>query len=366
MTFFDDEHGSSQPQRYSKRRRRIGTSLLVVFGLCLGSLAALPSGYVVEQPGPVFNVLGEDGGNPVISITGVDTYPTSGALDLLTVNVQGSPAKPLSFLQLWSLSRRAGSIIVPTDEVYPPDLSTKQVEAQDQQMMQDSQESAKLIALKELGYKVPYKIGVVEIAADSPAKKALRLGDKILSVNGVKVSRIDDLPNYIAAWAKVKPLRLGLIRGSKRLTVEVTPQKRTDGSWRLGIIIANSYEFPFEIKTRLDGIGGPSGGLMFALGIIDKLTPGHLNGGKKIAGTGTIDLDGKVGPIGGIAQKMIGASEQGAQYFFAPKSNCNEVVGHIPAGLEVFSVANIKDALTALDKIAQGASLDSLPTCNAN
>lgn len=366
MTFFDDEHGSPPQPLRSTRRRRTGTVLLVIFGLCLGSLAVLPAGFVVEQPGPVFNVLGDDDGTPVISIEGVDTYPTAGALDLLTVNVQGSPAKPLSYLELWSLSRRRGSIIVPTDQVYPPDLSTKQVTEQDQQMMQDSQESAKLVALSHLGYKVPFKIGVVDIAADSPAKTQLKLDDKIVSVNGVKVAKIDDLPNYIADWAKAEPLHLGLIRGGKNLTVDVTPQKRTDGTWRLGIIIANSYEFPFKIDTTLAGIGGPSGGLMFALGIIDKLTPGHLNGGKNIAGTGTIEPNGEVGPIGGIEQKMIGASERGAQYFLAPKANCAEVAGHIPAGLEVYAVSTLDDALTVLDKISQGATLDSLPNCNAH
>jgi len=366
MTFFESDGSVAQSHAPSKPRRRIGAILMVVFALGVGSLFVLPSGYVVEQPGPVFNVLGSDGATPVIDIEGAKTYQTSGAFDLLTVNVQGSPAAPLSFAQLLSLSLRRGSVIVPTDEVYPPNLSTAQVSKADQQMMQDSQETAKVVALRYLGIRVPYQIGVVEIAADSPAKGLLKLDDRITSVNGQKVSKIDDLPNFIANWAKAEPIHLNLIRSGKKVAVSVTPQQRTDGTWRVGVVIAQIYKFPFKINTKLANVGGPSGGLMFTLGIIDKLTKWHLNGGKAIAGTGTIDLNGNVGRIGGIAQKMIGAQEHGAQYFFAPKGDCSEVVGHIPSGLEVFAVSTLDDAITVLDKISQGASLENLPTCSSN
>ena len=366
MSFFDSSGDADQFRARSKPRRRIGTILLVIFTLGLAAVFVLPSGYVVEQPGPVFNVLGKLDAKPIIAVEGAKTFATAGSFDVLTVNVQGSPDHPLSYAQLLSLSLRRGSVIVPTDEIFPPNVTSSQVTKADQLMMQDSQETAKLVALKHLGIKVPYKVGVVEIAADSPAVGILKLDDKIISVNGKPVRVIDTLPNFIANWAKAKPITLGIIRGSKRLSVEVTPQQRQDGTWRLGIVIANAYKFPFKITTNLGDVGGPSGGMMFTLGIIDKLTKGHLNGGKQIAGTGTIDIDGKVGAIGGIQQKMISASETGAQYFLAPRANCSEVVGHVPTGLEVFSVATIDQALSDLDKIAQGASLDSLPNCSNN
>jgi len=363
LTYFNSDDQPAQSRRHSQRRRRIGTFLLLVFVLGLGSMFVLPSGFVVEQPGPVFNVLSKVKGASVITISGAKTYPTAGSLDLLTVNVQGSPTDPLTLAQVFSLATRRGSKIVPTDEVYPPDLSATQVEKVDQQMMQDSQEAAKVIALEYLGYKVPYKVGVVEIQADSPANHQLKLDDKILRANGKAIRKIDDLPNLVAAWSKSKPIAFKILRSGKLEDISVTPQKRADGTWRLGIVIAPAYEFPFEVTTKLADVGGPSGGLMFTLGIIDRLTKGYLNGGKQVAGTGTIDLDGNVGPIGGVEQKMIGASEKGAQYFLAPQDDCAEVLGHVPVGLEVFAVANLKDALKVLDTIAQGASLETLPTC---
>jgi PDZ domain-containing protein len=105
--------------------------------------------------------------------------------------------------------------------------------------------------------------------------------------------------------------------------------------------------------------------MMFALGIIDELTPGSLTGGAHVAGTGTICADGVVGPIGGIVQKMAGARRAGATVFLAPASNCDEVVGHIPAGLHVFSVKRLSDALTALQRVAAHRATAGLPTCSA-
>ena len=146
--------------------------------------------------------------------------------------------------------------------------------------------------------------------------------------------------------------------------MQVTPEKASDGSILLGIGAGATYQFPFTVDIQLDNVGGPSAGMMFALGIIDQLTPGELNGGKSVAGTGTISADGTVGAIGGIRQKLFGAVGSGATYFLAPASNCDEVVGHVPAGLRVFAVKTLSDSLTALGDISSGQGLDSLPTCN--
>ena len=126
--------------------------------------------------------------------------------------------------------------------------------------------------------------------------------------------------------------------------------------------VANSL----EAKLWLGGVGGPSGGLMFTLGIIDKALPDSLTGGKNIAGTGTIDASGAVGPIGGIAFKMIAASRAGDRFFLAPEENCDEVIGHIPAGLQVIPVSNVDDALAALTVIANDGNVAKLPVCSAH
>jgi PDZ domain-containing protein len=133
----------------------------------------------------------------------------------------------------------------------------------------------------------------------------------------------------------------------------------------VGIIVGGEYDFPVDVSIQLENVGGPSAGMMFALGIIDKLTPGELNGGELVAGTGTIAGDGTVGPIGGIRQKMYGAKDAGATWFLSPTANCDEVSGHIPGGLSVFSVDTLDDALAALEVIADGGDTSSLPTCPA-
>lgn len=120
-----------------------------------------------------------------------------------------------------------------------------------------------------------------------------------------------------------------------------------------------------KVTLALEKVGGPSGGLMFTLGIIDKLMPGSLTGGKRIAGTGTIEQLGVVGPIGGIRQKMISAARAGDRFLLAPKDNCNEIVGHIPLNLRVVPVANLDDSLKALDIISRDGNLGKLPVCSS-
>src|SRR5690606_10810906 len=129
------------------------------------------------------------------------------------------------------------------------------------------------------------------------------------------------------------------------------------------VTLMTQYEdFPFDVTIQLDNVGGPSAGMMFALGIVDVLTPGEATGGEDIAGTGTIAGDGDVGPIGGIRQKLYGARDAGADWFLAPQENCDEVTGHVPDGLRVVSVDTLADALTAVDAIAHG-DVDGLPAC---
>ena len=120
-----------------------------------------------------------------------------------------------------------------------------------------------------------------------------------------------------------------------------------------------------KVSMHVDDIGGPSAGMMYALGVIDKLTEADETGGKTIAGTGTIDAKGKVGAIGGIRLKMLGALRDGATWFLAPESNCNEVVGHVPQGLRVVKVSTLDEAYQALVAIGQGHT-DGLAGCTAS
>ena len=137
---------------------------------------------------------------------------------------------------------------------------------------------------------------------------------------------------------------------------ERTVQARTaevDGRTVIGVSLRLDYDLPVDVTINTGSVGGPSAGLMFSLAIYDVLTPGELTGARDIAGTGTMEDDGSVGPIGGIRQKLVGARAAGADYFLAPAENCDEVIGHVPDGLRVVRVATFDEGLGAVEAIEE-------------
>jgi PDZ domain-containing protein len=130
----------------------------------------------------------------------------------------------------------------------------------------------------------------------------------------------------------------------------------------MGVQITAQYKFPFEVKISVGDIGGPSAGMMFSLGIIDKLTRLSLTAGRFIAGTGEIKANGQVQPIGGIQQKMVGARNAGATIFLTPASNCADTKGAVPAGLRLVKVSTLNQAVTYLEALKAGHP-DSVPSC---
>jgi len=135
--------------------------------------------------------------------------------------------------------------------------------------------------------------------------------------------------------------------------------KTVSGRPVVGVVVAEKFTFPFTVKISVGDIGGPSAGMMFALGIIDKLTPDNLTGGKFIAGTGEITDTGNVEPIGGIQQKMVGARDAGATVFLTPASNCADAKAAVPAGLKIVKVSTLSQAMTYLQEIKAGKSVPS-------
>lgn len=337
---------------------------LALFTACLFALVFLPTPYVIERPGPVFDVLGKTEGQDVITIQGASSYPTTGRLDVLTVSVAGNRENTPSWLELGLAWLDPAQAIVPLDVIYPPNVTTKQAEAESSAMMEESQQDAIAAALSKLGYEVPWHVYVSEVSKDSPSSGKLVAADFILDINGVSIKDIDQMRELINQQAPSGALSVTVLRAGKSLIHEITATKNSDGKYRLGILAGYKYDFPVKIKLELGDVGGPSGGMMFALGIIDRLTPGQLTGGKHIAGTGTIDPAGNVGPIGGIRHKLFGAADAGATVFLAPESNCDEVIGHVPSGLTVVKVKTLSDAKTALEKISTGTNPATLPTCS--
>jgi PDZ domain-containing protein len=363
----------TQPRASTNRSVVVGRILLVIAFATILVLGLSPAPYVIEQPGPVFNTLGYDHQvwpstdapqtkKPLISIPDEKTYPTSGALDLLTVGVVGNPKQLPSWLDVVGAWFTPSKAVIPVDVAYPPTVSVDQQNAENAQMMVDSQKDAVAAALNQLGYTFPQKVAVKQIIKGSPADGKLRVGDDIVSVNGKKVAGIQALRDALAKNGHTEAATIGVERGGTTTTVRVTPELN-QGSVILGIGAGMDYTFPSDVKIQLDDVGGPSAGQMFALGIIDKLSSGKLNGGAHVAGTGTIDNEGNIGAIGGIQQKMYGARSAGADWFLAPSANCDEVTGHIPGGLTVFAVKKLTDSLKVLDVISHKGDTSKLPSC---
>ncbi|WP_231916290.1 YlbL family protein [Microbacterium karelineae] len=374
MTLFDDASGpqvddTRREARGLPRRTAIGAASLVAALAALLVMSFLPTSYVLEQPGPVYNTIGtvalDDGEEvPLIEVDGAETFDTSGTLSLTTVQVVGNREHPIAWMELALAWLDASRAIVPIDAVFPEGVTTEQRDEQNAAMMTDSQSQASAAALVQLGYEVPADIRVVSLTEDSPATGAVEEGDRILAADGVTLDDVNQLREAIDA-ADGDPVELTIERDGAERTEQVTPQlAEIDGaeSWIIGVGLSTSYDLPIDVSIQLDDVGGPSAGTMFALGIIDVLTPGELTGGQAIAGTGTITADGAVGAIGGIRQKMHGARDAGATYFLAPASNCDEVVGHVPDGLQVVSVGTLDDAVSATEAIADGGAAE-LPAC---
>ncbi|WP_019179810.1 YlbL family protein [Microbacterium yannicii] len=373
MALFDENTTITPAPRQRMSRRTItGIWALAVAMMMLLIITFLPTSYVVQQPGPVYNTLGSATSSegeevPLISIEGAETYPTAGALDLLTVQVQGNRERTPSWFELATAWFDQTKAVLPIETVFPEGETTQERNEQSAAMMVDSQQDSTAAALSELGYDIGAQLAVHSIPDGSPAKGILEEEDLILAADGQDVTDVSELRSIIEE-GEGAPVELLIERDGDEETVEVTPEEATvDGEtgWRIGVSLITDYDFPIDVTIQLNNVGGPSAGMMFALGIIDTLTPGELNGGAQVAGTGTITADGTVGPIGGIRQKLWGAQDAGAEWFLAPEANCNEVVGHIPAGLEVFAIEDLDDALAVLDAVREDGDTSALPTCAA-
>lgn len=383
MSIFDDEtpgsdHPSAPDQSRWKSepnegrrplRERIGWIAITV-AIVIGVIFAfMPSPYVIEQPGPVYDTLGvaENGDDeevPLIEIPDETTYPTDGELNLLTVSVVGRPGQTPNWLEVLAAWFDRTRSVIPVEAIFPPGISSEDRDAQNQAAMVDSQQDAIAAALVELDYDFPREVTVAGLLEGSPADGILEEGDVIVSFDGTDVNSITELQTAVREHGTDAPAQVDIIRDGAPLTVEVTPVDR-DGTAVIGVGVRMVYEFPIDVELQLDDVGGPSAGMMFALGIVDKLTPGPMTGGEIFAGTGTIDSAGRVGPIGGIRQKLWGAERAGADWFLAPESNCDEVSGNVPDGVTVFAVKTLDEARTIVEDVADGEVTGSYPSCPA-
>ncbi len=352
--------GPGDPRRPGRLAAGLLTATFLLVVLAAGlTFVGLP--YVVLSPGPATNVLGQVDGKPVLSVEGAKTYPTDGALDFTTVIFGGGPGRTVTVYDLLEAWVRDDVDAVPESYYFPEDATADQVDAANAEMMNESQVVAAVTALRALGRTVPTRVAIADVPEGSPSTGRLEKGDVIVSVDGAPASDTTAVRAAVQAHQPGEGVRLVVERAGARRTVEVTTAKGADGAV-VGVVLRTDYDLPVTVTLNTGQVGGPSAGLMFTLAIYDALTPGPLTGGQRIAGTGTIEDGGAVGPISGIRQKMVGARAAGARWFLSPEGDCADAVGHVPDGMTVFKVTSFDDARAAVEGIAAGKT-SGLPTC---
>jgi Lon-like protease len=324
-----------------------GVVLLVLFGL-LGT--ALPVPYVAQVPGPTFDTLGDIEGEPIISVEGRERNEVRGNLNLTTVGVSRGGLSLVQAVRGWFDDEVS---VVPEESVYPPDRSEEETRQANREAFLTSEQAAQSVALGHLGY--PVKVVVQGFAEGSPSEAALEEGDALEAIDGRPVPDVDALDAALGAIPGGSTVTVSYTRLGEPGSATVTTKSAEDGEGSLlGITILEQPSAPFDVDIQVEDVGGPSAGLMLTLGILDLVGDDDLTGGAIVAGTGTIDADGNVGPIGGITLKMVAAAEIDAELFLVPAGNCEEALGVADPDFPLARVATLDDALDALADFAAG------------
>ncbi len=334
---------------------------LVAVLLVLASFAPLP--YVTYRPGGTLDVLGTgDNGQEIIQVEGHQTYRDDGQLRMTTVIVS-QPKQENSLLELMATWLNGDNAVMPYDAVYQETDTPESNDVEGAAQMVSSQDSAIAVALTELGFKLKPMVEVQAITPGSPADGTLEVRDIFLEVNGQKVTTSEDISTAVSETPSGEDVTFLIRRGDKERRISVVPEEE-DGRARVGVSLGAGFDFPFDVSVNINPrISGPSAGLMFSLAIYDTLTPGSLTGDKIVAGTGEIAVDGTVGPIGGIAQKIAGARDEGAQLFLVPPANCPDTDDVDNGDMKLMLAETMHDTVQALEAWAEDPDAD-LPKCS--
>ena len=333
----------------------------LVLGLIVAA-ALMPLPFVVYTPGDTIDVLGKDQNEAeIIQVLGHKTYRDDGELRMTTVQVT-APKTERSLFELMAAWADPDDAVYPHDAVYPDNQTNEQNQVEGQVQMITSQDSAIAVAQRELGLEVEPLPGVAYVIPGEPAEGELRVRDLFLKVGDTPVRTDKDVKAAIQQSTPGEPLPIVVLRDHERTELTVTPTKGDDGS-TVGIYLGMGFRFPFDVSVNISpDIGGPSAGLMFSLAIYDTLTPGSLTDGEVVAGTGEIDPEGRVGPIGGIQQKVVGARDSGAKLFLVPEANCEEALEADNGDMRLVLAETMHSTRLAIEAWAEDRDAD-LPSC---
>lgn len=329
----------------------VSASLLA---LALGVLGAtLPVPLVALGPGPTYDTLGTVEGNTVIDVDGLPVYPTTGHLNMTTVSVTDRLTM-FTALELWA---SPDSQVVPREPIYPSSMSLDEIQQQNNAQFTSSEANAEAAALGEL--QLPVTVLVGSLVPDTPAAAILQPGDELLAVAGQPMDSVRKVSDVLVATRPGDVVAVQYRRAGEVRDAQIPLAARPDREQGLLGVILGARLRDGDIRISLGGVGGPSAGLMFALAVVDKLTPGDLAGGRFVAGTGAIEPTGNVTPINGIPFKMRKAYGEGATVFLVPAANCAEAVATNPGDLQLVRVGTLHDAVTALESLKTGGPVPS-------
>ncbi|TXL61448.1 YlbL family protein [Aeromicrobium terrae] len=330
-------------------------ALSVIVLSCVAFLVPVP--YVTMRPGPAFNTLGEFEGKPMFTFgSDVKTYDdTKGSLDFTTVSVSREESR-LSIFDAVKTYFSDDTAVVPKSFVYRDGESQKQSDAEGAAQLSSSKDNSRVAALRAAGYTVPEIPLVKSVDAKGAAAGTLRTDDEILSVDGKKMATAEQVVRSVSGLEPGDTVSIEIRRKGETKTFDIVtkPDAKDPKKPRVGVGLGSRFDYPVKITNNVgSSIGGPSAGTMFALAIYDRLTPGPLTGGLRVAGTGEISPEGVVGPIGGIRQKIAGAAKDDVEVFLVPAENCAEALKGDDHGLTLVRISTLKGAISALEKLAQ-------------
>ena len=332
----------------SSKNKKLLIVFLFIF-IIISSLSLIQTEYYFMSPGPPYQW--------DIDYGEIENYEFDGSLYQLTVRRDEANV----LIYFWSLINDSYDLY-PRDVILPDGVTPKELSEISIQNMRTSENVAIAVALKNVGYEISSKgdgVAVVGILDDSPVKDKLKKGDLLNSINNKNISSATEFISTLRTYSIGETVSIGLLReidgNKKTLTIETTLIEHVEyeGEPMVGFLattVNERFDFPFEIDIKTGNVGGPSAGLMMALNVYNNLIPEDLTNSMIVAGTGTIEIDGSVGPVGGIKQKVIAAKRAGAELILVPVANFEEAKIFETEETAIVAVDSFSEALSVISQ----------------
>ena len=332
----------------SNKNKKILIIFLVLF-ISISSLSLVKTDYYFMSPGPPYQW--------DIEYENIDKYEFEGNLFQLTVRRDEANA----LIYAWSLIIDSYDLY-PREVILPDGVTPKELSEISIQNMRTSENVAIAVALKSLGYEITSKgdgVSVVGLLDDSPVKEKLKKGDLLNSINNKEIRSTTEFISTLRTYSIGETISIGLLRDIDgelvQMYVETTLIEHVEyeGEPMVGFLattVNERFDFPFEIDIKTGNVGGPSAGLMMALNVYNNLIPEDITNSMVVAGTGTIEIDGSVGPVGGIKQKIIAAKRAGAELILVPISNFEEAKPFETDKTAIVAVDSFEQALSVISQ----------------